>query len=315
MPRTVYPKAWVDGNDNSKYNPGQQGVFSLTPASTPKYLIGRNRDAEYKDTMARMFLDISGGGSEVKKNYLDSLPKDSAVIALAKVLIGQTAAGTGTAFIDFFLQRVDENFEEKVQVTEVLSNNYVAYFFGQAPPIFTFAGALMNTYQDDHRIGMAIAYQHLIRGTACAQRGALLRIRYDSVIVSGSVLNMTQTLSAGTEMIVPFGFRLLVKEYRVVNPPLNYSDPNKIAIIETGDFFEGTQRATVTAPKDVRRRLTMTAPLISDSAIGIEPNIEADDPDLNTLDNLRNRSENADTSRRESYKDKIREAVPTVISV
>lgn len=208
-------------NNISTYNKGEQGVFAEYPFSTPKY--GRKnglRDNEFKDTLARFYISLAGGGangSEAIKAYVESVPPEAR--SLAQVLVGSKSASGGTGFIDFFLTQVNETFSEVAQVEKTLSDNYVAFFFGSEPPVFQYSGILLNSIQDDQRIGMAMAYQHLIRGTQLARRGALLRVRYDDVIVSGSVMNMSQVLNAENELAVPFNFSLLVKEYLIIKVP------------------------------------------------------------------------------------------------
>lgn len=207
-------------NQNSRYNRRQQGVFGEYPLATPKYALNRGqRDAEYRETLARMFISLANTNESTRKAYLASLPNDPRVKALAQVLIGNGNPAKSTGFIDFFLQQVNEGFQEKVQVDEVLGDNYVAWYFGQAPPVFQYAGTLLNSMQDDQVTGFALAYQHLIRGTALGQRGTLLRLRYDNVIVSGTVNSMSRSLNAESEMACPFNFSLLVKEMVFLKMP------------------------------------------------------------------------------------------------
>jgi len=207
------------------YNKGEQGVFALHPLSTPKYAknnslaSGTARDAEYKETLARMYLSLSEEQYEFKQTYISRLPTEAQELAKLLVGTGTSSKEIGTGFIDFLLSQANESFQEKVQIDEVLSDNYVAYFFGQAPPVFQYSGYLFNTFQDDQRVGMLRAYAHMLRGFKCAQLGSLLRLRYDSVIVSGTILSMSQVMNAENEMVVPFNFSLLVKEY-VIMPQL-----------------------------------------------------------------------------------------------
>lgn len=201
-------------------NGADTGVFGTHPAMTPKYAKnlpgGKNgREAEFTDTMARMFLSVADSGDFSKQSFLDTLPS-GAVRDIGSALVGNNGNG---GYIDFLLASVQEAFQEKVQVNEVLSDNYVAFFFGQSAPTFNYSGFLINSYQDDHRTGMHLAYQNLLRGTQLARRNALVRLRYDSVIVSGALLNMQQSISAENELAVPFSFQLLVKSFFVFEEP------------------------------------------------------------------------------------------------
>ena len=204
----------------SQYNPRQNGVFGLNPLMSPKYSKFGTRDAEYKDTLARLYISLPSTGNpevdeSVRREYLESIPSDAATQALAKVLL--TGPGGGAGYIDFFLTQANEAFQEILQIDKVLGDDYVAFFYGQQPPQFQYAGTLLNSMQDDQRSGFARAYQHLLRGTQLARRGALARLRYDSVVVSGVMTSTQQTLNADNELAVPFSFTFLVKEYVVLN--------------------------------------------------------------------------------------------------
>lgn len=209
----------TQNGQTSNYNPRQQGVFADNPLATPKYAKNRGaRDAEFRDTLARIYVSLADSSDAVRSAYLASLPGDDATQALAKVLLGGNSQG-GSGFIDFFLTNATESFQEIMQVDKVMADDYVAFFFGQNPPQFQYSGMLLNSMQDDQRSGFAKAYQQILRGTQLARRGALARLRYDSVIVSGVMTTQQQTLVADNEMAVPFSFTFLVKEYVVLNNP------------------------------------------------------------------------------------------------
>lgn len=255
------------------YNPGQFGVYALHPLMTPKYALGRPRDAEFKDTLARMYVDLGSTDETVKRAYLQSLPGDAQTQALAKVLIG-SGQKVQTGFIDFFLGQVQESFTEKLQVDQVLGDNYVAFYFGQEPPVFTYSGNLLNSQQDDQRTGFAIAYQQILRGTQLGRRGALLRLRYDSVIVSGSINAHSQLLNAENELIVPFTFSLLVKELLFVPSP-RYAKTSLAQFVQLATQFAAPGVLTqVSQATDGRVRTTMVLPaaLAASSVVGSEEN-------------------------------------------
>jgi len=215
MPDPVFG-GFVDSNNTNRYNARQQGVFAMHPLATPKYAKNKGlRDAEFRDTLARLYISLADAGDTVRNAYLSSLPGDAATQSLASVLLGTNSKG-GTGFVDFFLTSANESFQEIMQVDKVMADDYVAFFYGQQPPQFQYSGTLLNSLQDDQRGGFARAYQQMLRGTSLARRGALARLRYDSVIVSGTLFAHQQQLNADNEMAVPFSFSFLVKEYVVL---------------------------------------------------------------------------------------------------
>lgn len=190
-----------------------RGVFSAYPFMSPKYARHRpGRRHEFDQTMARMFIRVP---PKLYDSFLASL-EDADTRKIARVLTGDDVNKGGRGYIDFLLQQAVHELAEKVQITETLSDSYVAFFFGHAPPIFRYSGTLYNTYQDDWAMRMLRIFRNLGRGTQLARRGFTMHLRYDSMIVSGAMMNFTWSLSAGQEISCPFSFSFLVKSIQVI---------------------------------------------------------------------------------------------------
>jgi len=204
--------ATTEGNTATGRPAKAQGIFADTPMCTPKYLRQRsNRHHEYEDSMARMLLQVPAGKMEQLMEDLD----DDVTKEVASVMATDGASG-GYGYFDFLLQTANHGFTERVQVAETLADNYVAFFFGHAPPIFSYSGTLMNTFQDDWSMRMYRLFRDLGRGTQLARRGNLLHIRYDSMLVTGSMTDLKWGLQAGLEHANAFSFNFLVKRLEVV---------------------------------------------------------------------------------------------------
>lgn len=235
----------------------QQGIFGDNPLATPKYARNRGaRDAEFRDTLARVYISLADASPATQTSYLASLPQEAK--ALAQVLLGNNNQGA-SGYVDFVLSQATETVSEVVQVEKVVGDDYVAFFFGQSPATFQYSGFLLNSMQDDQRSGFAVAYNHILRGTSLARHGALARLRYDSVIVSGTMTALQQTLSAENEMAVQFSFSFLVKEYFVVANPL-FRRTSAADYVKLATDAAVTNLGPVGSPSDVRIRSTMVLP-------------------------------------------------------
>lgn len=200
-------------NTNSGYEyPSKYGIRSRFPRSTPKYARYITRlNHEFVDTTARMYISVVS-----PQAFLQDI--DPALQGIARVLVGsgKKADQGGRGYIDFLLQQANHALNEKYQVIETLSDNYVAFFFGQSAPIFQYGGSLMNTFQDDWTINMLRLYQSMGRGSQLARRGVLFYLKYDSMIVSGSLLNLNTSLTGDVEIVSPFSFNLLVRKIHYI---------------------------------------------------------------------------------------------------
>ena len=235
-----------------------RGVFSEFPSSTPKWLGSRGeRAVDFRETMARMFIQL---GEKERKRFLDSVdnskrsngPSDAGESRiLASVLAGTEKTG-GKGYIDFLLQQADHPHQEKSQVVETLADNYVVYYFGQAAVPFSYAGTVLNTFEDDQAINLLRIYRDMIRGTQLARRRKLLQLRYNGMIVSGSVMNLSLGLTADPETSMSFSFQLLPKFVQLLPNP----DFGVVAVknyVSVDPFYQpkDVQPTNVTAGKPV----------------------------------------------------------------
>lgn len=208
------------------YSPrdGAGGQFARDiQGATPKYAVntGRVREPFNKNTLARLFIRINPSESSL---FLSSIADVHTRTQLVPQLVGDLSSQrrrgegiAGTGYVDFFLNQVQRTFQEKVQVTEVLSDNYVAFTFGMAPPVWTFQGTLLNTVQDDQASNFTSLYLHILRATQLARRQKVVSIRYDDSIVTGIFLGFSDQLQSGQEASKPFQFQLLVKKLACTN--------------------------------------------------------------------------------------------------
>ena len=210
----------LPGGD-SGLNPGyefRKGVFSNYPGMSPKYHTNNNNDS--LEFMARMFIPFSDDPEGKKRTaFINSFEFSGRSMELAAALATTGRVNTGNAYglgyIDFLLQKAQEQVREKYQVVDVLSDNYVSYFFGQSPPVFTYSGVLLNSRQDDWRTAFHIMYNDILRGTKLARKKLVVTLAYDDVFVTGVLVNMSQLLTAEFELGVDFNFSILVKRFDI----------------------------------------------------------------------------------------------------
>ncbi len=161
----------------------------------PKYEISTGRDGSSESvSQARIYLDKKD--KWFRKDNEDLIPGVNP---------------EGQAYVGFLLSSVTENKQEKVQTLPLNGDNYVATFFGESPTIYSFGGILYNTHYARWREIFSILYSKAFRGSAIAKHRQLLHLVYDNKLVSGWMLNLSQSLSAATDTMSNFQFQLLVR--------------------------------------------------------------------------------------------------------
>jgi len=191
-----------------------RGVYAKNPATTPKYHTG-NADVT-KEYMARLFIPFATEGA--RGLFIRTVPDEAKALAdhlAVSDLSRFSEAGFGLGYIDFLLQSASEQFNEKVQVVDAVGDNYIAYYLGHNPPVFQYSGMLLNSYQDNWRTAFTVLYNDVLRGTMLARRKLVVVLAYDDIMVTGSLNNLSQLLTADFELAASFNFSMLVKRYDV----------------------------------------------------------------------------------------------------
>lgn len=163
-------------------------------ALLPKYAISTGRDGDAESiSQARIYL------AEASKWFKKQDFK-----------IGDVDPN-GKAYVGFLLSGVQENRSEKVQTTPLNGDNFMTTFYGESPTMYSFQGILYNTQYARWRELFTILYDKAFRGSQIAKHRQLLHIVYDNKIVSGWMLNLTQSISASTDTMATFNFQFLVR--------------------------------------------------------------------------------------------------------
>jgi hypothetical protein len=233
-------RAPLSGTPNVNFRPGNGagGVFAgFMQGATPKYSINAGpRQDLWRNTMARMFVRVDASemntflgsiaDSHTRRNLANRIAGDPSPQQPDRETggAGQTDASVRrntnvqtTGYLDFFIQNVQMPLQEKMQVSETLSDNYVAYAFGQSPPVWNFSGTLINSVQDDQASNMFRLYTQILRATQMARRQKSLSLSFDSYVVNGVMISSSMALAANNELMVPFSFQLLIKRVFITN--------------------------------------------------------------------------------------------------
>lgn len=190
-----------------------RGVYALEPAQTPKYG-QQGADGTLAEDVARLYVEVDND-EDVASFRSNVAAYQGAASDVVDVISSYGKDFAALGYVDFFLEAVNHSFQEKVQLNEVLSDNYVSYFFGQRPVTFTFSGKLMNTRQDDWSSGFYQLYDAVMRGTRMADLKKVVHLRYDRRIASGVLISLSESLTSSMQMVTDFTATMLVKSYTI----------------------------------------------------------------------------------------------------
>jgi hypothetical protein len=268
-------------NDRFNLPHDAMGVYSAYPSMSPKYVKHNGGTlAVNLGGLARIYIPVSREDS-LRRIYASFERRNKSTEKVARRVFGLGKNGgedTGAGYIDFVLMNVSQVLDEKFQVSEVLEDNYVAFFFGQRAPMWTFSGALMNTYQDDWTMNMWRLYSEMGRGTRLAQRGLLMSIRFDSMIVTGGMTRFQWDLTSSNELFTSFSFQFLVNNIMPLRG--SFCPPSELPVAYNGfydvdmDFealntYEGVMPVVNPSEADIKvnDQAAVTSPSLAEPSI------------------------------------------------
>jgi hypothetical protein len=207
-----------------------RGVYAQHPAGSPRFDTGNTLKAAR--TQARLYLVASSREEYLKLGKEEGL-SDLAMEILEKItifstnpvterdttkqraVVGDTKFSGGPGYIDFLLTGFSLQQSEQLQVVDVLSDAYAAYYFGQTAPRAQLSGIVLNTKQDNWYDRWQVIYQELLRGTMLAQRKLQALIRIDTRHYFGSIFNVSSQMNSQFETMANFSMGFLVKRISI----------------------------------------------------------------------------------------------------
>lgn len=175
----------------------------------PKYAISTGRDGDTESiSQSRIYMDESQAWFNKTDFKLGDISPE------------------GKSYVGFLLTGVQESKSEKVQTTPLNGDNYAATFYGQSPTVYSFNGILYNTHFAPWREIFSILYDKAFRGSRISRHRKLLHVVYDNKVVSGWMLNLSQSLSASSDTMSNFSFQFLVRSETILTPTSELSYNN-----------------------------------------------------------------------------------------
>jgi hypothetical protein len=225
----------------------QSQVATTIASSSFGALIDTSNDAYRYPSGATGQVSAVSGDTLSGPRELGEVPDNVASIFLST----QLPAGTNpnatpqgnvlNAYSRFFLQSVQESQAEKVQIVETFTD-YYAFFYGKRPPIYNFAGTLLNDPNHKWTNDMMFFYENILRGSQTVALGAQAYISYDGRLVSGFLLNMNIQQDANLYKGATFSFSMLV-----INHTPTYFSADIATLIANAGAALASQKAQIQA--------------------------------------------------------------------
>jgi hypothetical protein len=238
------------GTSSTKYY-GTYDTSRDFHCATPKYVRNKGpRGDNYAETAARLFLSFP---NETRKSQFIRNNSQTAFDAQLAKSIADVSGTTG--FIDFSLTALAFASNEKVQVVDTMSGNFVAYFYDSSPEQLQMTGVVSDTYEADQLVWLHTLYKKYFRGTAVAKRGIYVHLLVNNWLFIGGMTSLNVSLSADNQTAASFNMTMLLTKTEYKGPKLSY--PAGVSTIVSNNISTdssklglSSQRQTKTGEED-----------------------------------------------------------------
>lgn len=121
------------------------------------------------------------------------------------------SSDSSLGYDSFLITSVSCAIEEKMQVTEVLGDGEVAYFFGRQPIQMRFSGMIVDSPDNNWFATWLGMYSDFLRGTQLAQNYELVRLVLPNMVLTGTIFGTSFEQESNSDVAVSFSFSFLVK--------------------------------------------------------------------------------------------------------
>jgi hypothetical protein len=126
--------------------------------------------------------------------------------------------GPRNAYMNFVLQKVSENFQEKYQLVETFGDSFLAYFYGSRHMVININGILIDDQLSDMKSQFIYIYNTYFRAYHVAKHKILVEFGYGDTTIKGVMLSLgTETGDTINEVQTNFQVQMLVYQF---NKPL-----------------------------------------------------------------------------------------------
>jgi len=115
-------------------------------------------------------------------------------------------------FNNFSLNSVNEAYGETIKLQQNFTDGWNAFFFGEKPMIFSFAGVFIDSAEYPYYQEFMVAYGKYLAGRKCVENKMKMKIMYDGKIVDGYMISISTISEAMVESLKAFTFTVLVKK-------------------------------------------------------------------------------------------------------
>lgn len=115
-------------------------------------------------------------------------------------------------FVNFFVTNFSTTYSEKTQIMTTFGDNEVVYYFGKQPIIMNIQGMLFDSYENDWFTSFLTLYSNVLRGTHLAKNFGLIEITFPSMVVTGTISELSHQQSSERDTDVSFSMQFIAKD-------------------------------------------------------------------------------------------------------
>jgi len=181
----------------------------------PRYVPNSNKNTYWDSLTTRgthAYIKLLTSESQAKKYLTDSGSRGiNSLVGNNSPVASATSNDTGSGYDSFLITGMTYALQEKMQVTEVLGDGEVAYYFGRQPIQMNFTGVVIDSPDNNWFATWIGMYSDFLRGTQLAKNYELVKLVLPNMVLTGTIFATMMTHNSNSDASVEFSFSFLVK--------------------------------------------------------------------------------------------------------
>lgn len=130
----------------------------------------------------------------------------------------------GMGYIEFLMQSVSYNIQEKSQIMHTFGSSEAVYFYGRAPVMVQLTGLIIDDLDNDHFAKFLGLYHKFLRGSRAAEEYSYVTLSLPNAEFIGSFMGISINQNSDRETDITFSAQFVAKTFTIRSSDKVFAD-------------------------------------------------------------------------------------------
>lgn len=149
------------------------------------------------------------------ENYAEKIAEVSNLTRVERNAFAESIKSEGLGFIQFLLQSVSYNIQEKSQIMHTFGSSEAVYFYGRSPVMVQLTGLIVDDLDNDHFAKFLGLYHKFLRGSRASEEYSYVTLSLPNIEFVGSFMGISIQQNSDRDTDVTFSAQFLAKTFTI----------------------------------------------------------------------------------------------------